>query len=323
MINNITLAATYLCNLRCTYCDIWKKKDHAVLDIKHYNNLPRTKSVNITGGEPFLRKDIVDLIRILDKKADRIVFSSNGFATDLIKQRLNEMILAGIPKKKIGVRISIDGPEKLHDKLRGVPKSFNHAIETVKEVKKIISDIGIAFTMSKDNYPFLMDIYNLSKKLEVEFTTAVVHSSEMYFGENKGDVEYDIAKKMAKEFEKLKVIQLKSKSPKNWGRAYFTEGEIQFILKHKRMVPCDAGIKSFYIGPKGNVFPCNIINHKLGNLAEDSWGTIAKNGREFFQNTARKCNKCWMVCTAASPMKTHILSVGKWIISNKFRIRKS
>ncbi len=320
MINNVTLASTYLCNLRCKYCDIWKKKDHEMIDISHYTKIPHMKSVNITGGEPFLRKNIVGLIKILNKKADRIVFSSNGFATELIKQRLKEIINAGTNKNKIGIRISIDGPKKIHDNLRGVPNAFDNAINTVKEVKKIIKDVGIAFTMSKDNYPYLLDIYHLSKKLGVEFTTAVVHSSEIYFGENKGNIGVNIAEKMANEFEKLKRLQLKSKSPKDWGRAYFTEGEIQFILKHKRMISCDAGINSFYIDPKGNVFPCNVLNHKLGNLAEDSWGDIAKNGKIFFENTGKRCNKCWMVCTAASPMKTHILSVGKWIISNKLRI---
>ena len=319
-INNIVLAATFACNLRCKYCDIWKRKDIDTLDIEYYKKIPHTKSINISGGEPFLRPDIVDLVIVLDKIADRLVFSTNGFATELIVQRLNEMLEKGVSKRKLAVRVSLDGPKEMHDRLRGVPGSYDHAIATVKRVKEIIPDVGIAFTVSPDNYMYLMDMYNLAKELGVDFTTAVVHSSDIYFGEGKGNVNSQAALNIAKAFEELKKRQLSSPKPKSWGRAFFTQGEIEFTLHKHRLLPCDAGIKSFFIDPHGNVYPCNILPSKLGNLETDNWEDIAKKGKEFYEKIGKACNKCWMVCTAVSPMHAHLLDVGLWILRNKLKI---
>ena len=76
------IAVTYRCDSRCNMCNIWKLEPGPELAPEEYRRLPRTlRDVNITGGEPFLRDDIVDLVRVIDEHCNhpRIVISTNGF----------------------------------------------------------------------------------------------------------------------------------------------------------------------------------------------------------------------------------------------------
>ena len=67
---------------------------------------------NITGGEPFIREDLSDIVKELYKKSDRIVISTNGFFTDRIIKLCEEF-------PNVGIRISIEGLEETNNKIRG------------------------------------------------------------------------------------------------------------------------------------------------------------------------------------------------------------
>ena len=72
---------------------------------------------NITGGEPFIRTDLKEVVRELDKKSVRIVISTNGFFTDRIIDLCKEF-------PQIGIRISIEGLEKTNNEIRGLNDGF-------------------------------------------------------------------------------------------------------------------------------------------------------------------------------------------------------
>ena len=80
---NGTVIVTYRCNARCNMCNRYKApsdpKDE--ISIETIKKLPEMYFTNITGGEPFIREDIKDIVRELRKKSDRIVISTNGFFT--------------------------------------------------------------------------------------------------------------------------------------------------------------------------------------------------------------------------------------------------
>ena len=99
-----TVIITYRCNAHCNMCDCFrdptKPEEEITLDV--IKKLPEMAFTNITGGEPFIRKDISDIVRELYKKSDRIVVSTNGYFTDRIIALCKEF-------PKIGIRISIEG----------------------------------------------------------------------------------------------------------------------------------------------------------------------------------------------------------------------
>jgi MoaA/NifB/PqqE/SkfB family radical SAM enzyme len=83
---NGTVIVTYRCNARCSMCNRYKapSKPEEEISIETIKKLPKMYFTNITGGEPFIRADLKDIVRELYKKSDRIVISTNGFFTDRI-----------------------------------------------------------------------------------------------------------------------------------------------------------------------------------------------------------------------------------------------
>lgn len=79
---NGTVIVTYRCNARCSMCNRYKapSKPEEEISIETIKKLPKMYFTNITGGEPFIRNDLKDIVRELYKKSDRIVISTNGFS---------------------------------------------------------------------------------------------------------------------------------------------------------------------------------------------------------------------------------------------------
>lgn len=100
---NGTVIVTYRCNARCTMCNRYKapSRPEEELSLDVIKKLPRMYFTNITGGEPFIRTDLADIVRELYKKSDRIVISTNGFFTDRIIALAEEF-------PQVGIRISIE-----------------------------------------------------------------------------------------------------------------------------------------------------------------------------------------------------------------------
>ena len=80
------LVSTFRCNAKCHMCNVWMhpSKPAEELDLKYYERLPNLKFLNITGGEPFLRQDIEEIVEKALTKTKRLVISSNGYFTDKI-----------------------------------------------------------------------------------------------------------------------------------------------------------------------------------------------------------------------------------------------
>ncbi|MCA9752436.1 MAG: radical SAM protein, partial [Gemmatimonadetes bacterium] len=111
------LAINHRCNTFCTMCDIWSKPDRHELPPDWYRRVPRSlKNINISGGEPFMRDDVPEIIAVLRDHLDspRIVFSTNGVLTDKIVAQATEMAKHG----PIAIRVSIDGLGETHDRIR-------------------------------------------------------------------------------------------------------------------------------------------------------------------------------------------------------------
>ena len=95
---NGTVIVTYRCNARCSMCNRYKapSKPEEEISIETIKKLPKMYFTNITGGEPFIRTDLKDIVRELYKKSDRIVISTNGFFTDRIVDLCKEFPQIGI-----------------------------------------------------------------------------------------------------------------------------------------------------------------------------------------------------------------------------------
>lgn len=86
MPTDVSIITTYRCQMRCKMCDIWEHPTRKSEEItaKDLEILPKFKFANITGGEPFVRLDLEDIIEVMYTKADRIVISTSGWHTKKI-----------------------------------------------------------------------------------------------------------------------------------------------------------------------------------------------------------------------------------------------
>lgn len=314
---DLVLAVTYNCNSRCRMCNIWKSEPLPVLPLSEYEKLhANLKEINITGGEPFLRPDLVELIRLLLKKNPqvRIIISTNGFATDLIKSKLQEILAI---KPDIILSFSVDGIGRLHDEVRGVPGGFDKVMSTIKVAKELgIKELRLAFTAGDYNISQLFPVYNLAHNLDAEFTMAAVHNADNYF--NIADNAITKLDEFKSEFSKVIKAELASKQPKNWARAFFVYALYRFIVTGKRILPNYSGQDNVFIDPLGNVYPSDVSGHLMGNLKEfDSFEKLYSSTVSQQAISLEKANHNWMMCTARSAMKRHLPQVVYWVIKSK------
>ena len=140
---NGTVIVTYRCNARCSMCNRYKapSKPEEEISIETIKKLPKMYFTNITGGEPFIRTDLKDIVRELYKKSDRIVISTNGFFTDRIVDLCKEF-------PQIGIRISIEGLEQTNNEIRGLQNGYQRGYGTLKKLREMgMKDVGFGMTV--------------------------------------------------------------------------------------------------------------------------------------------------------------------------------
>ncbi|MBQ1185789.1 MAG: radical SAM protein [Muribaculaceae bacterium] len=317
---DISIITTYRCPMRCQMCNIWQNptKKEEEITAKDLKILPNFKFVNITGGEPFVREDLGEIVELMFTKSPRIVISTSGWFEDRVID-----IAKHFPN--IGIRLSIEGMKAKNDELRGREGGFEKGVRTLRRLREMgIKDVGFGITVSNHNSADMLELYELAKELDMEFATAAFHNS-FYF--HKYDNVITNKDEVTSNFMKLIEMQLREPHPKSWFRAYFNMGLINYINGGKRLLPCEAGTVNFFIDPWGEVYPCNGLEESkwkksMGNIRkaekfEDIW--FSKEADEV-RELVRTCPKnCWMVGTASPVMKKYIHKPAMWVLDNKVR----
>jgi MoaA/NifB/PqqE/SkfB family radical SAM enzyme len=297
------IAITYRCDSRCNMCNIWRLPKGDELAPEEYRRLPSSlRDINITGGEPFLRDDIVEIVRIMDDRCNhpRIVISTNGF------ERRRIMHAAPLLMKisgRIGLAVSLDGIGEKHDEIRGVPGGFDKVLETLRQLRTMgYRNVRVAFTAQRNNTKHLGAVYDLSRQVGYQFTTSVAQNSEFYFstGQNQTvdplDLEGELRYVMRKE--------LLSVNPKCWLRAYFYVGVLRYNISKER------------------ILACLTLNRSMGGIRErafdEIWNGEAAAGIR--SGVDRCAQPCWMICTARTAMLRRPHEPARWILANWLRI---
>lgn len=301
-------------------CNIWKYPTDSKEEIKASDlaTLPKLKFINLTGGEPFIREDLPEIVEECYRHTPRIVISTSGWYDERVIKLAEQF-------PKIGIRISIEGLKDKNDELRGREGGFDKGLRTLRTLREMgLKDIGFGCTVSNHNSSDMLALYRLSREMGMEFATAAFHNS-YYF--HKDDNVISNQEEVAANFRRLIKDQLQEPHPKSWFRAYFNMGLINYIHGGRRLLPCEAGTANFFIDPWGEVYPCNGLEKKywmesMGNIHNapfmDIWNSPqAQKVRELVKNCPKNC---WMVGTASPVMKKHITVPAKWVAKNKLRV---
>jgi len=316
------IAVTYRCNSRCETCDIWKKDCGPELRPEDFRRLPPgLRNINVSGGEPFLRDDLVEVVAVLQEKypGASIVISTNGLIPARIEENVRRM-------GQVGVRVSIDAVDALDDKIRGVKGAFALATETLDRLQALgVKDLGISATISLDTAGDLRKLKQMADSRGIQLVTSLVHSSSTYFGEH-GD------KLPGKESAQCRLIQtelawleeqeLSSRRPKDWFRAYLTSGIIDQIQGKRRRIECHACRYLFFMDPAGTIYPCNIWPESMGNILRESYDEMVKRSGRILTEVEECPFQCWMSCTVAPVMRRKPLGPAVWVARRKLGVAR-
>ena len=293
-------------------CNVWMypTKPQEELDLKYYERLPSLEFLNITGGEPFLREELEEIVAIVKPKMKRICISTNGFYTDRVIKLAKRF-------PDIGIRISLEGLPAANDELRGLTDGFDHGLRTLLQLKRMgMKDIGFGCTVSDRNARDVLELYELAKHLKVEFATAILHNA-FYF--HKFDNAVQKREEVSESFRELITELFKTRRPKNWFRAYFNHGIINYVNGGARLLPCNMGSDIFMLDPWGEIYACNVLKDSMGNIKDSDFDTIWNSERaKSVRSKARNCGKnCWMIGSVSPELKKRKFEILKWILRNK------
>jgi len=267
------------CNQRCKTCNIWKKnhleEKRKELNLEEictiFSKFPKIFWLTIGGGEPFLREDLVDVVRIAYEKSkvNVLTLATNGSLPSRIEKSVKE-ILRKCKNLTVLVNVSIDGNKELHDKIRGIKGSFDNAVETINRLKKIKSRrliVGVNTTLSLFNIGNLDKLIATIEKINPDsFVLCIAQNRERFY-----NIGLNISPKplLSKEIiAKLKSTLKKKKGVVGFLKSYLRSKYYVYIL-HPGLVKNKInfeGIASVYLMSDGTIRVGETSNYLLGNL---------------------------------------------------------
>lgn len=293
------------CNLNCKHCRVSERnKKEPALSLKQSKELLAQlyycgiTKLNLSGGEPFIRKDFWDILDYA-KRFEDIVVTTNCTLLDEIKcQKLAQF-------SNTRLSISLDGMESIHDEFRGKKGTFKKVLETLPLLKKYNIKFSIRYTISKDTIKDAKEVLKLAAENGAQdFNTRRViltgNASEELLVSNE---EYkNIIKELIQESNKLKISfrtgdpTLIPIFPEVFG--------IDIKKAEQYYAGCEAGDEIIYIDYKGNVGACSYIPIFADNIKDKPLDEILETNQLFISlkqykdNLKGKCKQCAykMIC---------------------------
>ena len=301
-------------------CDIWKNQITGELAPAEYEKLPASlRDINITGGEPFLRRDLADIVAVIKERCRkaRLIISTNGFATGRMQALLPDIVVID---PRIGLRVSVDGHGKQHDEIRGVKGAYEKCLAALSLARQAgVTDLGLSMTVMDRNVGDIRPVQAFCEEQGLALSITTATASPIYFGADK----LKLAPRgsgVTKAFHRLAQDEYLRWRPIGWVRAWHQMRTIDYLRSGARPLRCDAGSGFFYLDSLGQVFACHLQPYRMGNIREDGWAAIWTGAAaQQARSNARECEKCWSICTSKSQIRRQLLAVGLQVAGEKAR----
>lgn len=299
----VIISITNRCNLRCKMCDIPSNKNEELSTSCWERVIYDAAScgagaIVFSGGEPLLREDIFELISFAKKNSLRACLTSNGyFLSDEVTQKIRQ---AGIDV----VNISIEGPRRIHDYLRG-RGMFERATVALGILRKHKIEATVATMVSRYNYKYLTCIMEIAKQYgatTVKFQpfnriflnkpdrggSFLISNREI---EKLAGITEDITGLARKYAISINPAGYLAKMPSYLGKKYIGIGKGCTALENSCPINCN-----------GDIYPCWVLSEKdnlIGNINKSSflevWGS--HNHEAIIESVKRDgCPGCMMSC---------------------------
>lgn len=302
---NLIFFLTNRCNARCPHCFYWKKLNDNSDELttkeikKTANNLDDCRSIALTGGEPTLREDLLDVCQIFLNKIDSLSLLSNGLLPKTIYSVLKE--ISQNQRKKIHLQLSIEGLKDIQDTIRG-EGAFEKVIETIDLVKTLKNiKIILVTTVSKLNRDELTKMISFFSRYNLEHRFNITRGIDnSLFNLREDLINYHNPYEPDKVFLSLEEIEEVYDNLLDLNRIYnfWTENE-QLVMKYsieilkakKKILPCFAAKLEAVIYPNGDVAFCEFMKpfSNLKNYNYDFKKIWSSKEADFYRKYIKHC----------------------------------
>jgi len=267
------LELTRNCNLECKHCFNFSGKnldaeltfDEVCELIDKITNLhsstTKDKTIALSGGEPFIRKDIFRIIEYINQKGYCAEILTNGTA-------MPSHFIDRLLKYNIKIRVSLDGCTKeTHEKIRG-KNTFNKTVRNIKSLLSAGVFTGVTTAITKFNYHELKDIVLFLNHLNINFFKFII-VNQLGRAVDSEVVDYNISRIYEELFFLAQEHQAFYTSMRDSTLANIIACNVAGLFFNR----CGVGIqKDYYIQSNGDVFPCRatiLPEYKIGNVRTD------------------------------------------------------
>lgn len=288
----LTFFVTKKCNARCPFCFYLQKQgtpvgsqpELSLQEIERFaSSLGNLLWLAFSGGEVYLRKDIVDISKVFYKhnRPVLILYSTNGLQPELIEARTEE-ILKNCPDSTVVVKLSLDGLGAEHDALRGVAGSFDKVMETHQRLGELLKryqnfELGFNTVFCAANHDRIAELSSFVKSLP----HGRAHTYSMIRGqltdERLKNIDLD---KYQEAIDSLEAGLKRSAT----ARYHFLGARLKSaqdilqrrciyrtISEKRRLLPCYAGRLNLVVTETGDVYPCELLDKRVGSVRVDGY----------------------------------------------------
>ncbi len=327
-LERLKIGVTGLCNSKCLTCNIWRRRKDGEPDIsrEHLQGLLQSevcqsiRSIELTGGEPFLREDIHDLIELLATlPRSRISIGTNGLLTDRIVAvaKASRSMPARIEK----FVLSLNGPPSIHDETRGIKGNFDRVVDTAKSLRKLGYDTVINFTITKTNVSYISWAYKFAQQINAQISFFPEIRSNRF---KNADEEMEYTK-----LEREEIIRQLKSVYGDRHYYYYDDSSLWFIdkmLRKEQVCRCTSGLQSAFINWDGMVYPCEGLvdtPQYFGSIREmnfdDLWESERANKvREYIRQDM--CQPCFLSCDVLDSLRKRVIPVLGYMARNRLGI---
>lgn len=308
------LFTSFRCDARCIMCYTWvKAKWEAQLSLEQLDRIVSdpllggsVEIVNLTGGEPTLRSDLVEIVELLVRRCRRLKsvdIPTNGFQPERVVDRIERLLaLLAMTDIELAVTVSIDGVGAIHETIRGRDGVFPRIQQTVEELKELRRiyprfRLGMNTVINRLNASREllepMRVYARSHQIDLNFTPAAVSEVGVESVAQAG--QFEIAPEQKPEvigfFEQLG--KERALDPR------YADFVVHWLRTGRRNLGCAFREgKTFLVEPNGDVYLCgNYKEFRLGNLLKESLSQVWPRQRQFTtRQWNRRCDTCVSNC---------------------------
>jgi MoaA/NifB/PqqE/SkfB family radical SAM enzyme len=284
------LQVTYRCNFQCAICDFWKTthrpEEELTLEqvrlIGSKLNQLGSLIVSLAGGEPLIRQDLYDIIRILNQANHFPILITNGWY-------VNESVAMDIHRaglQEISVSLDYRDPAR-HDAQRGCPGSWERAVRALELLNhhrpSRRNRVHMITVLMDDNLEEIEGLIQLARDLGVTYMVNL-------YSWNRGSK----PRRTPEQRVTAHLLELKKKYPAFITLTSYLEN-LDAAIAQGGVGDCQAGRLLMNIDPRGNVSRCTeTLDEPVGNLLTESMMEIAARLRS--RQRERECSQCWTSC---------------------------